>query len=196
MTTVYFVRHAAPDLRNHDDLTRGLSAQGLKDRGLVTDFLWDKGIDAVLSSPFKRAVDTVREFADAKGMEIALIDDFRERKIGNEWIEDFDDFSKRQWADFDFRRPDGESLREVQGRNIHGLAQVLKDYAGKNVVIGSHGTALSTIIHYFDPTFGYNGFYGMKKLMPWIVRFSFEDGGCMDMAPARCRDIQKYNVFV
>lgn len=177
MTMVYFVRHAEPDFQNHDDLTRGLSARGLKDRKLVTEFLWDKGIDAVLSSPFKRAVDTVKEFADAKGMEIKLVDDFRERKIGNEWIDDFDDFSRRQWADFDFRRPDGESLREVQRRNIGALAQVLREYAGKSVVVGSHGTALSTIIHYFDPSFGYNGFQKIKNLMPWIVRFSFKNGG-------------------
>lgn len=179
MTTVYFVRHAEPDFNNHDDMTRGLSARGLKDRKLVTDFLWDKEIDVILSSPFKRAVDTIGEFAQAKGMEIKLVDDFRERMIGNEWIEDFDDFCKRQWADCDFRRPDGESLREVQRRNIGALAQVLKEYAGKSVVIGSHGTALSTIIHYFDPSFGYNGFQKIKNLMPWIVRFSFKDGGSM-----------------
>ena len=107
-------------------------------------------------------MDTVGEFAQAKGMEIKLVDDFRERKIGNEWIKDFDDFCKKEWADFDFRRPDGESLREVQRRNIGALAQVLREYAGKSVVVGSHGTALSTIIHYFDPSFGYNGFQKMN----------------------------------
>ena len=30
MTTVYFVRHAEPNLMNHDDLTRELSAKGGK----------------------------------------------------------------------------------------------------------------------------------------------------------------------
>lgn len=42
MTTVYFVRHAEPDFNNHDDMTRGLSARGLKDRKLVTDFYGTK----------------------------------------------------------------------------------------------------------------------------------------------------------
>lgn len=185
MTTVYFVRHAAPNFKNHDDLTRELSAQGLKDRTLVTEFLWDKKIEVVLSSPYKRAVDTIKEFADAKGLQIELIDDFRERKVGNEWINNFDDFCKSQWADFDYKLSDGESLREVQRRNISALNQVLKTSAGKNVVIGSHGTALSTIIHYFDPTFGYKEFNEIKDLMPWIVRFSFESD--------RCLEIQKYD---
>lgn len=186
MTTIYFVRHAIPNFNNHNDLTRELTAQGLEDRKRVTEFLWNRDIDAVLSSPYKRAVDTVKEFADAKGLEIKLIEAFRERKVESEWIEDFDAFCKRQWEDFDFKLSEGESLREVQERNISALHQVSEAYNGKNVVIGSHGTALSTIIHYFDPSFGYNEFMKIKNLMPWIVRFTFEGD--------RCVEIQKYNV--
>ena len=59
-TTVFFVRHAEPNYKNHDDRSRELSEKGLKDRGLVTEFFADKQVDVVLSSPFKRAVDTVR----------------------------------------------------------------------------------------------------------------------------------------
>ena len=66
MTTVYFVRHAEPNYENHDDMTRVLSEKGLRDRRLVTAFLMDKDIDAVLSSPYKRAVDTVRDFAEKR----------------------------------------------------------------------------------------------------------------------------------
>ena len=95
MTIIYFVRHAAPNYRAHSD--------------------------AVLSGPYKRAVDTVRGFADAKGLEITLVDGFRERK--------------------------------VQKRNIDALNQVLYIYNDKNIGIGSHGTALSTIINDFDSSF-------------------------------------------
>ena len=154
VTTIYFVRHAEPNYENHDDMSRELSDKGLKDRRLVTDFLMDKEIDAVLSSPYKRAVDTVREFADAKGLEIKKIEDFRERKVESEWIEDFVEFCKKQWNDFEYKLSDGECLNEVQKRNISALNHVLEEYSGKNVVIGSHGTALSTIINYFDSTFG------------------------------------------
>lgn len=60
MTHIYFVRHAEPNFNNHDDKSRELSEKGMADRRLVTDFMEDKAIDAVLSSPFKRAVDTVK----------------------------------------------------------------------------------------------------------------------------------------
>ena len=187
MTIIYFVRHAKPNFNNHDDLTRELTAQGLEDRKLVTEFLWNKDINVVLSSPYKRSVDTIREFADGKGLEIKIIDDFRERKVGNSWIEDFKGFCKKQWEDFDYKLSDGECLREVQRRNICALEQVLKEYNGKNVVIGTHGTALSTIINYFDMSYGYEDFEKINNLMPWIVKFSFEGG--------RCLEIKKFNLF-
>lgn len=95
ITVVYFVRHAEPNYENHDDMTRELSAKGLKDRKLVTKFLMDKNIQIVLSSPYKRAVDTVREFAEKKEMNIDIIDGFRERKVDSLWIEDFNSFCKK-----------------------------------------------------------------------------------------------------
>ncbi|MGM9661774.1 MAG: histidine phosphatase family protein [Oscillospiraceae bacterium] len=187
ITTIYFVRHAEPNFDNHDDCARELTAKGLEDRKLVTAFLRDKRIDLVLSSPYKRAVDTVKDFADAMGYEIGLVEDFRERRVESGWIGDFDAFCRRQWEDFDYKLPGGESLREVQSRNIAALRRVLKEHAGKNIVIGSHGTALSTILHYFDPSFGYDGFARIRRLMPWVVRFAF--------AGDRCVEIETYDLF-
>lgn len=181
MTTVYYVRHAEPNHSNHNDLLRELTPKGLKDRELVTDFLADKQIDAVLSSPYKRAVDTVQGIADACHKEIIQIDDFRERRIGNEWIEGFDAFTQRQWEDFNYKLVDGESLMEVQERNIQALSRILDEYENQCVVIGGHGTALSTIIHFYDHTFCYESFREIVGKMPWCVRFTFEGHTCTDI---------------
>lgn len=103
MTKVYFVRHAKPNIGNHSDKERELSAKGLQDRHLISDFLKDKNISAVFSSPYLRAVKTVKPFADSLGLSVQLVDDFRERKITDCWIENFDDFSYKQWQDFSFK---------------------------------------------------------------------------------------------
>ena len=175
MTRVYFVRHAEPNNSNHDDALRELSPKGMRDRALVTAFLKDKEIDAVFSSPYKRAVDTVRDFAERYGYEIHIVDAFRERKVESGWIDDFDSFARRQWEDFTFKLSDGESLQEVQRRNLAALRHLLDRYAGKNIVIGSHGTALCTVIHHFRPSFGYDDFQRIKAVMPWVVAFAFDE---------------------
>lgn len=187
MTTLYFVRHAESNLNDHDDRNRGLTEKGRKDSQRITQFFADKTVDAIFSSPYKRAVDTVRDLAGAKGLPIHLEDGFRERRVDSAWIEDFSSFTKAQWADFDYKLSDGESLREVQERNIAAVNCLVSARKNRTIVVGSHGTALSTIIHFYDPTFGYADFEKMKGLMPWIVQFSFADDGCVK--------IQAYNVL-
>ena len=178
MTIVYFVRHAEPDYNIHDDYFRPLTDKGLKDRIKVTNFLIDKNIDVILSSPYIRAVETVKDFAKNSGLTIETVEDFKERKIDSVWIDDFNSFSKRQWSDFNYKLTDGESLKEVQKRNIKALEEVLEKYKGKNIVIGSHGTALSTIINYYDSSFNYDSFNYIRPLMPWIVKFKFDGNIC------------------
>ena len=187
MTNVYFVRHAQPNYENHDDFSRELSHKGLADRALVTEYLRDKGVDAVLSSPYLRAVDTVAPLAQALGLGIETVEDFRERKVDSVWIDDFDGFARRQWADFSYKLSDGESLGEAQARNLRALDGVLERFAGQTVVIGSHGTALSTIVHHFRPAFGYKGFARIRPVMPWIVHFTFEGNSCAG--------VEEYDVF-
>lgn len=174
MTQIYFVRHAEPNYTNHDDLTRELSPKGLQDRHAVTVFLRDKGVSAVLSSPYRRALDTIRPFAEEAGLPIIQVQDFRERCITGAWIDDFNTFARRQWADFDYALPGGESLREVQHRCVAALEQVLQTYAGQRVVIGGHGTAISTVLNYYRPSFGYESFEAIRHVMPWIVRLDFD----------------------
>ena len=176
ITTVYFVRHAEPNYQNKNTELRELTEKGRKDTALVTEFLSDKHVDAVLSSPYVRAMETVRPFAEQFGFEIETDEDFREHEIAHAWVEipDFAEYFRSCWSDFDYKLPTGESLREVQSRNLAALSRVLHRYGGKTVVVGSHGTALGTLIHHFDPSYGYEGHVRITPLMPHVVEFQFD----------------------
>lgn len=195
MTELYFIRHCQPNYNNHDDLTRELSPKGQQDTGLVTEFLAGKGIDVVLSSPFKRAVDTVAPFARSVGLPIVTMEDLRERRIDSGWIEDFDGFARRQWEDFSHKLSDGDSLGEVQARMKGCLDEILEKYGGKRVAVGSHGTALSVLVHTLRPTFGYEDFVRIRSLMPWAVHFVFDGTVCVrveevDLFSGEVREIE------
>ncbi len=181
MTKIYFIRHAESDFNIRDEAIRPLTEKGMRDREAVTEYLEGDRIDAVLSSPYKRAVDTVAHFADKYGYTIELIEDFRERKVGSEWVEDFYAYTKRQWDDFDYATPEGECLRSVQTRNINALKEVLTRYEGKTIVIGTHGTALSMILNHYDPSYNHDNFMSMAKIMPWIVQMGFDGRKCIEM---------------
>lgn len=174
MNKIYFVRHAKPDFSVHDDLTRPITDKGIIDSKNICEFLKEKSINKIYSSPYKRAIDTIKELAQNLNIKIEVVDDFRERKISNIWIEDFNKFSKSQWENFEYKLNDGESLNEVQSRNIKALHKILNENSNQNIVIGTHGTALSTIINYYDKTFDYLSFTKIKDIMPFIICMEFE----------------------
>jgi len=174
-TTVYFIRHAKPDISVKDDMTRPLSLEGIeKSKELINTFKEIK-IDHIYSSPFKRAIQTIEPIAKEKNIKIEIIDDFRERKMSNEWIENYEEYSKKQWDDFSYKLADGESLNEVQKRNIKEMEKILLKNIGKTILIGTHGTALSTIINYYDGTFLYNNFLEMVNITPYIIKMEFNN---------------------
>jgi len=57
-----------------------LTKKGKEDAKLVSSYLSDKDIHVVISSPYLRAIDTVKDFAGEVGLDIKIVDDFRERK--------------------------------------------------------------------------------------------------------------------
>ena len=181
MNKIYFVRHAKPDFSVKDDLIRPLTEQGIRDSKKVTEFLMDKNITKIYSSPYKRAIDTIKDFSVKFSLDINVIDDFRERKIDSVWIEDFVSFSKNQWKDFNYKLDNGESLGETQKRNIEALIKILKENQEVSIVIGSHGTALSTVINYFKKDFGYYEFERIRDIMPLIVCFTFDGQEIIDI---------------
>lgn len=175
ITQVYFIRHAEPNYDNHDDFSRELSVKGLQDSQYIVNLFEQIVIDEFFSSPYKRAIDTLLPLARSRQKEIVTIADFRERKITDTWIEDFTSFTQKQWTDFSYKLDGGESLSQVQERNITALKILLQSHTGKTIVIGTHGTALSTIINYYNPQFDFQAFQKIKNIFPWSVKMEFEN---------------------
>ena len=172
MTKVFWVRHAQPDFGHVDDNTRPLTEEGKKDAKNVVETLKDKEIDVFYCSTYKRSVDTIQETADYYKMDIHKDVRFREREKGPEG-NNHGMFRKR-WADHDYHEEGGESISMVQKRNIEALKEVLEKHEGKNIVIGTHGTALSAIMNYYNPEFDCDGFLRIIDWMPYIVEMDFE----------------------
>lgn len=172
MTKIYFVRHAQPEHAWEDDRTRPLTGEGKKDSAIVFEFLKDKHIDAFYSSPYKRSMDTIADSVDFFGKDIITDEDLREREKGENG-NDHGMFQKR-WDDHDYHEEGGESISMVQKRNMRALTEILRDNIDKEVVVGTHGTALSTILNFYDKSFGCDDFLRIVDRMPYVIELDFE----------------------
>ena len=81
---------------------------------------------------------------------------------------------RKRWADHNYHEEGGESIAMVQKRNIEALNEILSDNTDKDIVIGTHGTALSTILNFYDSNFGCEDFLRIIDWMPYIIELDFE----------------------
>lgn len=177
MTSIYFVRHAQPNYAWKDDRTRPLTDEGKKDCEQVQKILCSVPLTYAVSSPYKRSMDTIKDCAKAHNLKVHTDERLRERHKGTNG-NNFEMFQKR-WANFDYHEDNGESLAQVQKRNIEALFDILKNQSGQNILLGTHGTALSTILNYYDHSYGCTEFLRMIDYMPYIIRLDFEGTSCI-----------------
>lgn len=79
-----------------------------------------------------------------------------------------------RWKATEWESDWGEFIQDVKKRNDEVLMDVLDKYEGHNIVIGTHGTSLSTILDYLSPEYGYDDFIRMMDWMPNIVEIVFD----------------------
>lgn len=157
MTTLVLVRHAqsAPD-PSLPERDWPLSELGRRQAAELAPALRALGVDALASSPYIRAVDTLRPYADAVGLPIAVDEDLRERALGG-WLAELADVEaaiRRMHADLDFCLEGGESGRACIARFDAGLARVVAANPGRTIAVGSHGGVLGHLLARHAPLEG------------------------------------------
>ena len=152
MEKIYFMRHSEPlkpiNLNNNDSLQIqnekwGLTVNGEKLAEKTSGLSELANFDVVISSNYVRALSTAKYFTKDK---VIIDENFGERKFGvNSWDELPKDFGKKQYDDFNYKLPNGESINEVINREYNSLINVLNNYSDKKVLIVGHSTALAAL---------------------------------------------------
>ena len=150
---IVLVRHAEPvipSLGGPDDYHRPLTETGhVQAEGLVEELAAMRP-DLIAASPYLRAVQTVEPLARALDMPVQTDYALREWDSGLEPTPDYARHYAASWADPDFARPGGESLRQLAVRAAKGLNDLARNHG--TVVVGSHGTFVSRALIGFGLT--------------------------------------------
>ncbi len=117
-------------------------------------------------------MDTIAEAAGFFTKEIITDERLRERE--KELDGNNHGMFRKRWADHNYHEECEEFIAMVQNRNIEALNEILSDNKDKDIVIGTHGTALSTILNFYDSNFGCEDFLRIIDWMPYIIELDFE----------------------
>lgn len=180
MTTVFFVRHAHSPWIPNSEATRPLSEAGAQAAERVADQLDDVAFDAVLTSPYERARQTMDPLADRRDLDIRVVEGFRERILTDGPAEDigetFESAVDAVWSDWSFAWPDAESNEAAQARGIDAVEWVRDEYAGQTVAVGTHGQLLTVTLNHYDDRFD-RAFWANHLTTPDVYEVEFTADG-------------------
>jgi len=183
VTKIYLVRHAESPYKNGYEKSRGLSKLGMEAAEKVATVLCDVELDAIYSSDYARAIQTVKPLSVTRQLEVNEFSELRERLLKPESIElSYDDFInaiKHSFRDGSFSLNGGESVNDVHERAIPIIDMILKKHIGKNIVIGTHGNIMTMIMKYYDESYGYE--FWESTSMPDIYVMSFNKKSLMNI---------------
>lgn len=160
MAHLYIIRHGET-LWNREDRFQGSTDIPLSDRGRaqarrVADYLADKPLDAIYSSPLSRALDTARAVAEKVGLEVQIVDDLQEINVG-QWsgktwaeIEDIWPELKRKWIENPLLSgppPGGEDYNDFRRRCVDALDGIAAAHADSDqVAVVCHGGVIRAVL--------------------------------------------------
>lgn len=143
----YILRHATPD-RTVDvpNRERPLSELGRQQAQALVPFLLTLELTVVYSSPFVRALETVRPFCETAGLEPVTREDLGESG-------------------------DKEPFDQVTDRMIGAVTAIAGMHRNEDFLICTHGGCIWGTLRHFDPTFNHDDYERIRN--PDVFRLAF-----------------------
>ncbi|MBE7119083.1 histidine phosphatase family protein [Bacillus cereus] len=182
-TYIYMVRHGESPKLEGNERTRGLTEKGTLDAHKVSEILKTEGIDTFISSPYKRAMLTIEKSANFHEKEIIVYENLKECRFLSEdkIISDKEVYPlvKKMFSNPDFTLTEGESYVDCQRRVVKVLKEILIDFQGHKIVVGTHGLVMTLMMNHFDNQYGLE--FLMNTSKPDVYKLEFKDEQLMNV---------------
>ena len=181
-TVIYMVRHGESP-KEGNERTRGLTGKGKLDACRITESLKGEEIEVFVTSPYKRAVETIRDLAEHMGRKVVEMEDLRERVFasGEKRISDEEliPLLEKSFADPSFSLTGAESNAACQNRAIAVLKDILSIHKGKKIAIAMHGAIMTLMMGYYDSRYDLDFLLHTSK--PDIYKMVFDQNELVRM---------------
>lgn len=148
-----FIRHAIPIRRELDSGVADpeLSAAGTEQARRLAEYLTTESLDAIYSSPLRRARETAAPLAAACALEIEVLDGFAEYdRSSNSYVpvEELKATNDPRWIEMrdGLWTSDDESEEEFVARVVRSAEEVVARHSGERVAVVCHGGVINAYL--------------------------------------------------
>lgn len=176
-TTIYLIRHVESlPSKELPEKEWDITEKGKKNASELVNMFDNISIEAIYSSPYKRAIKTITPLSEHNFLQINIRENLKERILSQQIldIQTARSFIKQSWIDFNFKLIDGESNNEAQKRIVREMNLIANRHINHTIVISSHGNLIGVFLKSIDSSFNYNCWKNMKN--PSIYKIIYTNG--------------------
>lgn len=169
---IYIIRHCEAEGQSADS---PLTDKGFTQANELSDFLSsDMKIDRIISSPFLRAIQTIKPFARNKNIEIEMDSRLSERVLSSTFFPDWMDKLEATFRRMDLKYEGGESSNEAKNRIVEVVSDIVASDS-ENTILVAHGGVISLLLNHYDKNFGFEQWKTLSNPDVYLLRIMKND---------------------
>lgn len=173
MKKIYCIRHCSATGQHKDS---PLTTEGTRQAQLMSMYLNEQKfpIDKIISSPYLRAVESIKPYAETNNLEIEIDTQLHERVLSIEPLDDWLHELEHSFQNPNYRLPGGESGNDAIQRANHILDDIFKNDDDTHVILVTHGNLLTLLLSQYDPSFNFEKWKQLKN--PDVFLINYDQG--------------------
>ena len=152
MKKIYIIRHCEAEGQDHQ---AQLTDIGCKQALEISEFISDLKVDRIISSPYKRAVQSIQPLAKRLNIDIEFDSRLTERVLSTNNLSDWIEKLKTSFEDIEVKFEGGESSQEAMKRIVNVVEEVFNSKYEHTILV-SHGNLISLLLKYYNRHFGFD----------------------------------------
>lgn len=149
---IYIVRHCKAQGQSPE---AQLTEKGLIQANYLSGFFSNSEIDRIISSPFLRAIQSVKPISEETNIDIEIDERLSERTLSTTDLPDWLEKLKATFNDLELKFQGGESSKEAMNRIVTVVDEVFNSKS-KNTIIATHGNLMSLLLKNYDNSFDFD----------------------------------------
>ncbi|MFJ7936331.1 histidine phosphatase family protein [Sporosarcina sp. NPDC096371] len=152
MKKIYVIRHCEAEGQSSES---PLTARGYRQASELATFFENVNVERIISSPYKRAVQTIQPLAERLNVEIEMNSQLEERVLSTESFPDWLEKLRKTFDNPDLKFEGGESSEEAANRIGEVVEGVFKSEF-ENSIIVTHGNLMALLLNHYNKQFGFD----------------------------------------
>ncbi|MEC5426088.1 histidine phosphatase family protein [Virgibacillus sp. C22-A2] len=169
---IYIIRHCEAEGQSSDS---PLTEKGVIQANELSNFLSsDIKVDRIISSPFLRAIQTIRPFVENNNIEIELDSRLSERVLSSTFFPDWMEKLEATFRRMDLKYEGGESSNEARNRIVEVVNDIVEGNSD-NTIIVAHGGVISLLLNHYDNNFGFEQWKTLSNPDVYLLHLTKND---------------------